>query len=90
MANAIFQVNLFPTLIILELLKHANYNDGLTKATSTNIAVKASRHTVVNVAGQMGMNQEQVDELLNHKIKGVNKFYWTKQQTATDVSPLII
>ena len=124
-ANAIFQVNLFPTLIILELLKHAiSYNDGdyaykgndklrlynfdvntdegfeeweKVRNTYTSIlhkkigtTIQASRHTVVNVAGQMGLNQEQVDELLNHKIKGVNKFYWTKQQTATDVSHMHI
>ena len=119
--NAIFQVNLFPTLIVLELLKHAiKHNDngyayeGSDKLKLYNFDVETeegykkwkecrntytsqmnkkvgtttqqARHTLTDVAGKIGLTQEDVDSLLNHTIKGVNKHYWTKQQTQTDVS----
>ena len=119
--DAIFQVNLFPTLVVLELLKHTikhnvngyayegsdrlklynfdidtqegykkwadirnTYTSQMNKKVGTT--TQQARHTVTNVAGQLGLTQEDVDSLLNHTIKGVNKHYWTKQQTQTDVS----
>jgi hypothetical protein len=119
--DAIFQVNLFPTLIVLELLKHAikhnvngyayegsdrlklynfdvdtqegfkewtkcrnTYTSQMNKHVGTT--TQQARHTVTNVAGQIGLSQDDVDSLLNHTIKGVNRHYWTKQQTQTDVS----
>jgi len=119
--DAIFQVNLFPTLVVLELLKHAikhnvngyayngsdrlklynfdvdtqegyqqwvecrnTYTSQMNKKVGTT--TQQARHTVTNIAGKLGLTQEDVDTLLNHTIKGTNKFYWTKQQTQTDVS----
>ena len=119
--DAIFQVNLFPTLIVLEILKHAishNVNgygytgkdklklydfdvmtdDGYDKWISIRntytsqmnkkigTTTQQARHTVTNIAGKLGYSQDDIDALLNHTIKGTNKFYWTKQQTHTDVS----
>ena len=123
--DAVVQVNLFPTVLVYEMLKHtikhnANgyaytgkdkirlYNfdprtdDGFEKwrlcsntyssilSDKVGTTIQQTRHTVTNVAGQLGMSQDDVDRLLNHTIKGANVHYWTKQQTITDVAQMHI
>ena len=123
--DAIFMVNLFPTLIVHRILKHLidnnvnNYaykgkdklrlynfdiktEDGLKtwervrKGYSDKMGKKLgsstqrTRHTITNVAGSLGMSQEDVDRCLHHKIKGVNRHYWSPQQTINDVAHIHI
>ena len=123
--DAIFMVNLFPTLIVHRILKHLidnNVNDYAYKGkdklrlfnfdTKTEDGLKAwevvrkgysgkmskklgtstqrTRHTITNVAGSLGMSQEEVDRCLHHKIKGVNRHYWSPQQTINDVAHIHI
>ena len=123
--DAIFMVNLFPTLIVHRILKHLidnNVNNYAYKGkdklrlfnfdTKTEDGLKAwevvrkgysgkmgkklgtstqrTRHTITNVAGSLGMSQEEVDRCLHHKIKGVNRHYWSPQQTINDVAHIHI
>jgi hypothetical protein len=123
--DAIFMINLFPTLIVHRILKHLidknvnNYaykgkdklrlfnfdtktEDGLKtwervrKGYSDKMGKKLgsstqrTRHTITNVAGSLGMSQEDVDRCLHHKIKGVNRHYWSPQQTINDVAHIHI
>lgn len=123
--DAIFMINLFPTLIVHRILKHlidSNVNNYAYKGkdklrlysfdTKTEDGLKAweavrkgysgkmgkklgtstqrTRHTITNVAGSLGMSQEEVDRCLHHKIKGVNRHYWSPQQTINDVAHIHI
>lgn len=123
--DAIFMINLFPTLVVHRILKHLidnnlngyayrgkdklrlynfdtkteeglktwervrkGYSDKMGKKLGTS--TQRTRHTITNVAGGLGMTQEEVDRCLNHTIKGINRHYWTQQQTINDVAHIHI
>jgi hypothetical protein len=117
--DALFLINLFPTLQIHRLLKNAmsvksysykgndrlrlfNFDvenpDGLLKwveirkayvqAISKRLGTttQRARHTISHQGGKIGLSKSQIDELLNHQIKGVIAHYSSKNQLEADIA----
>lgn len=117
--DAIFLINLFPTLQIHRLLKNAmsvrsyaykgndklklfNFDvenpEGFSKwveirkayrqaiADRLGTSTQRARHTISHQGGKIGLSKSQIDELLNHKIKGVIAHYLSKNQLEADIA----
>ena len=117
--DAIFLINLFPTLQIHRLLKNAmsvrsyaykgndrlklfNFDvdkpEGLKQWVTIRTAYRQAigdklgtttqraRHTISHQGQKIGISTAKIDELLNHKIKGVMAHYATPLQLESDIA----
>jgi hypothetical protein len=117
--DAIFLINLFPTLHVHRLLKNAmsgkpyaykgkdtlklfNFDienqDGYSKWVNVRKSYyqaieeklgtsnQRTRHTISHQGGKIGLSNAKIDELLNHKIKGVLAHYLSPNQLESDIA----